>query len=165
VPASSMFKRVGLGVLVGLALGAVLSEAAFYFLDSGETRPPGVIEIDIPPGTAARVAQGQSDPNLPADLDFVLGDTLLVKNQDSVVHQLGPLLIPPGTSSTMKLESAQDYAVSCSFQPSQYLGLNIGSPLTPAIRLVGILEAGLPMGFLFALYTLIAVPARKSVRA
>ena len=162
---SEIFKRLLICVLAGLALGAVLSEAAFYFLDSGETRPPAVISLVIPPGTAAEVSAGRAEPSLPASLTFVLGDTLLVKNEDSVVHTLGPVLIPPGTSGSMKLDSPEYSAVSCSFQPSRYLVLTMGSSLNGATRLVGILEAGVPMSFLFALYGLFAFPMKKKVAA
>ena len=158
---SPALKRFLLCMALGLALGTVLSEVAFHFLDSGETRPPQVIEIDIPPGTEAEVQAGQADPSLPTALTFVIGDTLLVKNGDSVVHTLGPLLIPPGTSGTMKLDSPDYSAVSCSFQPSKYLGLTMESPLNAATRTVGILEASLPMGLLFSVYGLFAIPIKK----
>lgn len=158
---TDMAKRVALCTLIGLALGAVLSEAAFHFLNSGETRPPQVIEIDIPPGTADEVLRGKADPTLPTSLSFVLGDTLLVRNNDSAVHTLGPVLIPPGASGTMKLDSPSYSAVSCSFQPSQYLGLTMASALNGQTRLIGILEAGVPMSFLFSLYGLFAFPPKK----
>ena len=158
---SPVLRRFLLCMALGLALGTILSEVAFHFLDSGETRPPQVIEIDIPPGAAAEVQSGQADPSLPTALTFVIGDTLLVKNGDSVVHTLGPLLIPPGTSGTMKLDSPDYSAVSCSFQPSKYLGLTMESPLNGATRSVGILEASLPMALLFSVYGLFAIPIRK----
>ena len=162
---SEVLKRLLICVVAGLGLGAALSEAAFYFLDSGETRPPEVISLVIPPGTAAEVSAGRAEPSLPASLTFVLGDTLLVKNGDSVVHTLGPLLIPPGTSGTLRLDSPQYSEVSCSFQPSRYLGLTMGSPLNGSTRLFGILEAGLPLSFLFALYGLFAFPTKKEAPA
>ena len=162
---SEIWKRLLICVVAGLGLGAALSEAAFHFLDSGETRPPEVISLLIPPGTAAEVAAGRAEPALPASLTFVVGDTLLVTNGDSVVHTLGPLLIPPGTSGTMKLDSPQYSQVSCSFQPSRYLGLTMDSPLNGTTRLVGILEAGVPMSFLFALYGLFALPIKKGAAA
>jgi hypothetical protein len=160
-----IYKRIALCMLAGLVFGGVLSEVSYYFLKTGETRPPQVVEIDIPQGTAVRVSQGISDPSLPANMTFVVGDTLLVKNQDSVVHQLGPLFVPPGTSSTMTLGTAQEYAVSCSFQPSKYLGLSVQSPLTLGTRLIGVLEVGIPMGMLLCVYGLFAVPVKKVAAA
>ena len=74
---------------------------------------------------------------------------------------LGPLFIPPGSSASMNLNTEQDYAFVCSFQPSKYLGLSVQSALNPITRLVGILETGLPMGFLIALYAVFAIPMKK----
>jgi hypothetical protein len=158
---SPVLKRFLICMALGLALGTLLSEIAFHFLDTGETRPPQVIEIDIPAGAAAEVQAGQADPSLPSALNFVIGDTLLVRNGDSVVHTLGPLLIPPGSSGTMKLDSPDYSAVSCSFQPSKYLGLTMESPLNSTVRTVGILEASVPMGLLFSVYGLFAIPIKQ----
>jgi hypothetical protein len=155
-------KRIALCMLAGLVVGALISEASFYFLHTGETRPPQVIELDIPAGTADRIARGQAEPSLPSTLAFVVGDTLTVKNLDVAPHQVGPLLIPSGSQASMRLDSARDYAVACSFEPSKYLGLNVQSPLTPATRLAGILEAGLNLGFLITVYGLFALPLKST---
>lgn len=152
-------------MLVSLVIGALISEITFYFLHSGETRPPKVVELDIPAGTADQIARGQGDPALPSSMTFVVGDTLLVKNQDSVVHQLGPLVIPSGAQASMKLNTEQDYTVTCSFQPSKYLGLDVLSPVTFTTRIVGVLETGLNLGFLVTVYTLFAIPIKKKAPA
>lgn len=160
-----MYRRIAICMLAGLVLGAVISEVSFYLLGPEQTRPPRLVEIDIPAGTGVRIAQGKSDPLLPSSLTFVIGDTLLVRNLDSVPHQLGPLLIPAGTSSSMRMDTVQDYSAACSFQPSKYFGLSVVAPLTLGTRLVGIFEAGIPMGFLFLLYGLFAIPAKKAAPA
>ena len=69
---------------------------------------------------------------------FVLGDTLVVKNDDSVDHQLGPLWIPPKSNASLVLDTADRYAYSCSFQPSKYLGLNVKQATTWETRLVAL---------------------------
>ncbi len=153
--------RFAISIVIGLILGAIISEASYYFLKTGETRPPQVVELDIPAGTADRVARGEAVSSIPSNLIFVMGDTLLVKNQDSVPHTLGPLFIPPGSSATMNLNQAQDYTIACSFQPSKYIGLSVQSPLDTSTRLFGIVEAGLPMGLLFAVYSLVAFPRKQ----
>lgn len=164
-PTKVIIKRIILSLLGGLLLGAGLSELSYYFLKSGETRPPEVVVLTIPAGTADRVARGESDPTIPTNMIFVVGDTLLVNNQDTVPHNLGPLYIPAGSSSSMNLNVAQEYAFACSFTPSKYIGLSVQSPLDSATRLFGILEAGLPMGILIALYTIIGVPYNKKASA
>lgn len=156
--------RVFLSLLAGLLFAAVNSEIAYHFLQTGKTRPPTTIELDIPPGTAARVARGESVQSIPSNMLFVVGDVLLVKNEDSVAHELGPLFIPAGTSATMDLGKAQNYTFVCSFRPSKYIGLNVGLPLSPTIRTIGILEAGLTTGILIALFVILrAYPEKKAV--
>jgi hypothetical protein len=158
----ALYRRILICLLAGLGFGVIISEASYHFLRTGESRAPEVVEINIPPGTAGRVWRGETDPSLPSTLSFVVGDTLLVRNSDTVVHRLGPLIIPPGASSTMKLDSPQESTAACSFQPSKYIGLSVEPPLTVGTRLVGIVEAGIPMGFLFVLYGLFAMPGNKS---
>jgi hypothetical protein len=156
-----ILKRIALSMLAGLLLGAVISELSFYLLNDGQTRPPKLIELDIPPGTAARVAQGEASSALPASMTFVVGDTLVVRNNDTAIHQLGPLVIPAGSSATMKLATENGYSLLCSFQPSKYLQLSVLPALTVWTRVVGILEAGLNVGFLIAVYAVFAMPIKK----
>jgi hypothetical protein len=162
---SVVIKRILLSMLVGLALGAVVSEVSFALLNNGQTRPPKLVELNIPAGTAARVARGEADTTLPSSMTFVVGDTLLVNNHDSAAHQLGPLFIPAGASASMKLATEQGYTLLCSFEPSKYLALNVLPPLTLTTRLVGILEAGVNVGFLIAVYAVFAIPFKKRAAA
>jgi hypothetical protein len=148
-------QRVLLPMLLGFLLGALVNEISFLFLKTDAGRGPERIELVIPAGTAARVAQGQSSPVLPASLVFVIGDTLVIRNQDTVVHQLGPLYIPAGTSASMTLNQAENLALRCSFQVTQYEGLDVQEPVTLLTRFAGLLVSGLPLGFLFMLYGLI----------
>ncbi len=158
-----IFRRIAISMLVGLMLGAIVSELSFYLLNNGQTRPPKLVEIEIPAGTAGRVARGEADATLPPSMTFVVGDTLLVRNLDTATHQLGPLLIPAGTSARMQLATEQGYSLLCSFEPSKYLELTVLPPLTISARIVGILEAGLNVGFLIAIYAVFAIPIKKEV--
>ncbi len=155
-----IFKRIALCMLVGMAFGVVISEVSYALVASGESRLPEVVAIDIPAGTAARLALGQSDPSIPTSLTFVAGDTLTVRNEDTVVHEVGPLFIPPGASASMKLDSSVSSSVSCSFVPSKYLGLKVQAPVTLMTRIVGIFETGINMGFLITVYSLFAIPMK-----
>jgi hypothetical protein len=94
-------------------------------------------------------------------MTFVVGDVLLVRNRDAVSHQLGPLFIPAGSSASLKLESTRKYAEACSFQPTRYFGIDVQPALTLQTRAIGILQAGVPLGFLFILYGVFAIPAAK----
>lgn len=132
------FKRLIITLLISLALVWAGSEVAFYFLKENTDRLPEQIELVIPPGTADKVAAGEPVPSIPDEMTFVLGDTLIVKNEDSVDHQLGPLWIPPHSKASLVLDAADRYAYSCSFQSSRYLGLNVKQPTTWQTRLVAL---------------------------
>jgi len=160
-----VLKRIAISMLIGLLLGVIISEVSFRLLDNGETRPPKQVNLDIPMGTAARVARGIADPDLPANMSFVVGDELVVTNHDNVVHKLGPLFIPAGTSASMHLASEQGYTLLCSFEPSKYIQLDVLPPLTLGTRVVGVLEAGLNVGFLISVYAVFAMPWKKTSAA
>ncbi len=135
------------------------SELAFRWQGSTTSRPAKTVVLTIPPGTSVKVDAGQSV--LPQDYVFVVGDVLQVNNQDSVVHTLGPLVVPPGTSASMALNHIGNLSYTCTFEPTKYLGLNVQAPLTLGLRLEGIAIAGIPMGILIALYSLIVRPVKR----
>lgn len=158
--------RVLISMLLGLAAAVLISELAFRLLGNTTSRPPEEIELIIPPGTAEKVAQGERV--MPEEISFVVGDTLIVVNEDNVAHTLGPLYIPAGASSSLKLDQPTNMSYSCSFQPSQDFGVsveglgNVDEALTPGTRIYGILIAGIPMGALFAVYSLVLWPLRRA---
>jgi hypothetical protein len=140
-----------------------MAEAAFRFIGGAEDRAPETIELIIPAGTSEGVARGEALPGLPDPMVLVVGDTLVVKNQDSAAHQLGPLWVPAGSSASLSFSEAENYALSCSFVPGKYLGLDVNEPITVSTRIIGILSAGIPLGLLISLYVVFAVlPARKA---
>jgi hypothetical protein len=156
-----ILRRIGISMLLGLIIGAVVSEVSYLLLQE-VNRPPERVEIVIPEGTADRVARGESPPTIPDEMTFVLGDTLVVNNRDVTDHELGPLWIPPGTSASLQLDQVEEYAFICTFQPTKYLGVDVREPLTLWTRLSGILLAGLPLGALFSVYSLVAWPLEET---
>ena len=152
-------KRILLCFLIGLVLSVAITEIPFIFLQE-TARPPKEITLIIPEGTAKEVARGEQPPGIPENMKFVVGDTLIVQNQDSVDHQLGPLWIPASSSAQLSLDQVESLSYECSFQPGKYLGLDVNEPLTFGTRIYGILYIALPLGILFSLYSL-AMPAKK----
>jgi len=156
----SIIKRIVISVLLGVTLAAVTTEIAYQLLKR-ENREPQQIELVIPAGTAQNVAKGQVSPSLPEDMTFVVGDTLVVINQDEVDHQLGPLWIPSGTSASLTLDTEQNYILQCSFQPTKVFGIDVLQPVTIGTRITGILFAGFPLGALFAVYSVLLGKDKK----
>lgn len=156
-----IFRRVLLWLGIGILLAIALNEGSFFFLRSEAGRAPRSIELLIPAGTAERMARGEASPEIPADMVFVIGDTLVVRNEDTVDHRLGPLFVPAGTSASMKLDRAENFIFECSFQPSNYFGLDVREPVTWETRIYGILFAGVPLGLLLSLYSFLVWPLRS----
>src|SRR5512147_983320 len=123
-PKYFILKRILLSAVLGLLLGAVISEVPFLFLRD-TARAPREITLTIPAGTAEQVARGEQPPSIPANMTFVVGDKLTVKNDDAVEHKLGPLWIPPNSSAQLSLDQEANFAYECSFQPGKYLGLDV----------------------------------------
>lgn len=162
-PKRILIKRLLVSLLIGLALGAAISEIPFLFLQE-TARPPQEILLTIPVGTADQVARGEQPPSIPTDMTFVVGDVLVVKNDDVVDHKLGPLWIPANSSAQLPLGQVENLAFECSFQPGNYFGLDVQDSLTISTRIYGIFYAGLPMAVLIALYSLV-IPVKKNENA
>ena len=159
MPTNVLIKRVIYSLLFGLLLGVVIAEISFLLLHE-TARAPQEITLVIPKGTAEQVARGEQPPTIPENMVFVVGDTLLVHNEDIVDHKLGPLFIPAKSSAHLSLDTEESLAYECSFQTSKYFGLDVQEALTAGTRVFGILEVGLPLGILFALYSAI-MPVKK----
>lgn len=162
-PAKIVAKRLLISLLAGLLLGAAVGEIPFLFLRE-TARPPKEIVLTIPSGTAEQVSRGEQPPSIPQNMIFVVGDTLVIENEDIVDHKLGPVWIPANSSAQLPLNQEENFAYECTFQTGSYFGLDVREPLTLSTRLYGILYAGLPIAILIALYSL-AIPVKKSENA
>jgi hypothetical protein len=89
---------------------------------------------------------------------FVVGDMLVVHNEDSSDHQLGPLWVPAGSSASLLLEKAERTAYSCSFQNTKYLGLLVQESTTLGTRLSALLLAAPATTMFLFVYSLIIWP-------
>lgn len=160
---NAIVKRILISLLAGMLVGVAVSEIPFIFLRE-TARPPQEIVLTIPVGAAEQVARGEQPPSIPEDMTFVVGDTLVVENQDRVDHKLGPLWIPANSSARLSLTQEESLAFECSFQPGNYFGLDVREPLTASTRLFGILFVGIPMSIMIALYSFV-VPGGKKENA
>jgi hypothetical protein len=147
-------------ILSAISLAAVwaVSEVAFAIQREKSDRPPKQVELVIPTGTSERVEAGEPAPSIPEEMVFVLGDTLLVTNQDAVDHQLGPVWVPSGSQASLVLEEPGKFAYSCSFQPTRYLGLDVRKPTTWGTRLTALGLATPALAFFLFVYSLILRP-------
>lgn len=157
---NSLIKTLVISALLGLLVGVLVSEVPFLFLRE-TARAPREIVLTIPAGTAEQIARGEQPPAIPENMTFVVGDRLVVQNEDAVDHKLGPLWIPANSSAQLALEQEASMAYECSFQPGNYFGLDVRQPLTFGTRLYGIFFVAIPMAIMIALYSLVLVSQKK----
>lgn len=148
--------------VVSTMIMLVVSEISYLLQGSEAARDPMVVELTIPSGTADIIAQGKPNPAIPDELVFVVGDTLLVHNQDVADHELGPLWIPAGTSASMTLEEANAYTYSCTFQSNQYLDLTVIAPVDWQDRLQALWYGTPPTVMFLLVYSFIVRPLKPS---
>ena len=128
--------------------------------DENTARAPQQVVLTIPEGTAAKVAAGEPAVGVPDEMTFVLGDVLVVRNEDNVAHTLGPLLVPAGASASLPLNEEDHFALNCSFNSSSYFGLHVKPPTTLRTRLLGIAFAAPPTAAMLFVYSLIVFPLK-----
>jgi hypothetical protein len=160
----SIALRLLISMVLGFLIAIVVNEFSFVFLKSEAGRGPERIELIIPAGTAAKIALGEQEPTLPEKMVFVQGDTLVIVNRDSVDHHLGDLFIPSKTSASLILSQAASLKYACSFETTQYFGLDVREPVTTDTRIYGLIISGLPLGIIFYIYSILVWPLTPKPR-
>ena len=126
LPVKEIVRRILISLGIGLLIGVAIGEIPFIF-QRETARMPQMITITIPPGTADRVALGEAPPSIPENMTFVVGDVLVVENNDAVDHKLGPLWIPANTSAQLALSQKENLAYTKhDSNPPAPWGLTIG---------------------------------------
>lgn len=154
--------RFGVVLLIAVVFVALFNEAMYFLQRDERDRPPKTIELVIPKGTAERIMEGATDVAVPEGMTFVIGDVLLVRNEDVVDHQLGPLWIPAGRSASLRFDTAEKLAYQCSFVVGNYFGVDILKPTTWKSRVIALAMAAPTLAMLLFVYSLIAVPLKPA---
>jgi hypothetical protein len=161
---SPILQRIFILAIISAVLVLGFSELAYQIFGEDVSRRPTTIELNIPRGTSLRIENGEAIPEIPEEMVFVVGDTLLVNNMDLVDHQLGPLWIPSGTSASLKMDQKQNVAYTCTFQSSRYLGLTIKEAITWKSRLGALAYAAPPTLVFLLVYSIVMFPIKPKDR-
>jgi hypothetical protein len=102
--------------------------------------------VTIPAGTAERIAAGAVASAIPTDLQFVAGDTLVLRNEDAVSHRIGRTVVAPGATLRLTLAAANGGTFLCSFHPRGSIALDVRDRAEPWSILPAVLLLGLPVG-------------------
>lgn len=106
--------RLPLVLAGGALLAAVALVTAALFGRAGSQ----VVDVIVPPGTAARIAAGEPIELLPRELRVEVGDELVVANQDDRVHEVGPYVVAPGDTIRQRFTEPGRIEGLCTLHPS-----------------------------------------------
>ena len=154
--------RLAIVLAISLVFALVFNEVSYLLTKDPADRAPKTISLVIPAGTAARIKAGDELRIFPDEITFVVGDILEVVNEDSEAHQMGPVFVPAGATGSMVLDQAKKMSLSCTFQSSRYLGLDIRPATTIVTRLAGLLITAPTLAALLFLYSLAAYPIKPA---
>ena len=82
------------------------------------THRPQEYRVTVPAGTGERIAKGETVELIPRDLDLSVGDTMIIVNQDSRNHTVGPFAVRAGETLTYTFSNAGVFKGACSVHPS-----------------------------------------------
>ncbi len=82
--------------VVALAMAAVAVTSASCGSDGAGKAAPKVVELVVPAGTQDRLDRGEVVEVMPAKLEFRVGDTLRIRNDDDTDQYVGPYLVLAG---------------------------------------------------------------------
>lgn len=137
--------RDAAGLLAGAFLISWLAALAWWWL----LPTSRAVELTISAGTAALVRAGELPPNLPRELVLRVGDTIAVRNLDSVAHRVGPLSVAPGGLERSAVGPAffAGAGLICTIHPAGALSVLPRSRPGPAVTIPVALVAAIPLAF------------------
>ncbi len=81
-------------VLAAVAVGVVCLLVAGGIWLAARPEPAGrVHDIEIPAGTADRIAAGETVNLVPRELHLAVNDSVMIQNHDDEVHHVGPFVV------------------------------------------------------------------------
>lgn len=109
----------GTGRLRVVVLGLVLVASLAALLVVVQSQGSGeVLRVEVPAGTADRIAAGETVELLPATLEVAVGDRLEIVNDDDVVHEVGPYTVAPNQTLRQSFTSPGTLEGACSLHSS-----------------------------------------------
>jgi plastocyanin len=130
-PAGSVVTgRRSVALVVGLVLVALLPaltgcsdrQAGVEWRESGK---PANYDYFIPAGTASQIAAGRTFNIVPQHLDVKVGETIRIRNQDTVGAEVGVFFVGPGETVSMKFTKRGVLRGKCTIHRSGEFTINV----------------------------------------
>ncbi|MGD9997796.1 MAG: hypothetical protein AB7R77_17015 [Ilumatobacteraceae bacterium] len=100
-------------LLVVIAMAGLTLSGALAACGDSTNRTPKVVEIVVPAGTQDRLDRGETVDVMPAKLEFRVGDTLRIRNDDRADQYVGPYFVVAGDQFELTFGSAGRYEGLC----------------------------------------------------
>jgi hypothetical protein len=156
--------RFFISLIISFVFGFLVSEGSFWILNDGKAPASEDILLTIPKGTAERIKDGLSVPSIPENIVFYQGDKIIVNNEDTISHQLGPIWVPAGAQGVLALQETEKYSLVCTFKPQKIMGIEVRKKTTAFVRFQGLLAIGLPTSTLFFLFSIVLFPIKNDLQ-
>lgn len=113
-------------VIILLATIAMIGVGGFFLWQATTDRQRQLI-FEIPPGTAARIAAGETVNIFPSTIviDLRQHDTLIIQNNDSEEVTIGPFKIVPGQRFVQRYWNPGTYELICSVHQGEQLRIEV----------------------------------------
>lgn len=114
--ATTSQRRGSRGLLLPLAFVLVPLAVLLLVIALGSLRAEHLV-VEVPLGTAARLAAGENVELLPQRLELKVGDRLEIRNHDTEAHEVGPYTVPAGQTLVQSFSSPGVLQGACSLHP------------------------------------------------
>lgn len=112
------------GAVLGL-VGGVAAVLAAFILVMTLMGDGSDYEVVIPEGTGAAVDAGEDVDVVPAEIELSVGDTLVLINEDSRPHVVGPFTVMADDDYTHTFDSEQELVGECSAHPDRSVRITV----------------------------------------
>ena len=118
VPPDGTHGRSAATVLAVVAVGLVfLLVAGGIWLAARPESAGQVHDIEIPAGTADRIAAGETVNLVPRELHLSVNDTVMIQNHDDEVHHVGPFVVTANETLVHRFDRPGRFQGTCELHP------------------------------------------------
>lgn len=105
----------GSGLVLGLAavVVAMLLVGGVVWAMASHDPEPRTVTIVVPKGTGVRLAMGEKVEIMPTRLEFRVGDTIEIRNEDLADHSVGPYQVKAGQRFKLRYGAPGVYEGYC----------------------------------------------------
>ena len=109
--------------ILSIAGGAVLLLIALSWFSFGQFQTIRTVKYSIPQGTQQSLENGRPGVQFPDTITLTVGlkDTIIIENQDDVIHVFGPFVVGPHSTLRKRFDTPVVYEGACTFHQDEHM--------------------------------------------